>query len=398
MSYQKLKNIIIGNQFIGLDVFAEADFEKVNCIFVKKNKNELSITDSIKFNSIDEIKDDNIGGIPIILTLNTDKVLTKEVDSIDKNDSVLVKKAFPNINLDEFYYQIWRLSDNSNISIVRKTYLNETISLFKDNKKININSVFIGISPLENVINYINNDSVLLNGKIFDKISNSISSSNSDDSINYDVNNIQIKNTDLLSFSSIISYLSNNSIGSINELNLVLKNNYFQNSFFIKSSRFLTYSLLAILLINFIFFNYYFNKFNEINILSDQNNINVTNIESLKKSIIEKETKLKEYAVPNTEKASVMINEIIESIPTSILLNEVQFQPIEKKGNIENSTTYFNNVILISGKTISNDEFTEWIDYISKIKKYNKVTIINFGKDENRDLIFTIKIELNETK
>ena len=346
MFYQKLKNIIIGNQFIGIEVFAEGDSEKVNCIFVKKNKDELSITDSIKINSIDEIKDDNISGIPIILTLNTDKVLTKEVDSIDKKDSVLVKKAFPNINLDEFYYQIWRLSDNSNISIVRKTYLNETISSFKDQKKININSVFIGISPLENVINHINNDSVLLNGKIFDKISNSISSSNSDDSINYDVNNIQIKNTDLLSFASIISYLLNNSIGSINELNLVLKNNYFQNSFFIKTSRFLTYSLLAILLINFIFFNYYFNKFNEINILSDQNNINVTNIKSLKNSIAEKEKKLKEYAVPNIEKASVITNEIIESIPTSILLDEVQFQPIEKKGNLENPTTYFNNKML----------------------------------------------------
>lgn len=396
MFYQKLKNIIIGNQFIGIEVFAKGDFEKVNYILVKKKKDELSITDSIKFNSIDEIKDDNISGIPIILTINTNKVLTKEVDLIDKNDSLLVKKAFPNINLDEFYYQIWRLSDLSNISIVRKSYLNEIIDSLKVKKKINLSSIFIGLSTMENVVNHINNDSVLLNGKIFDKISNSISSSISDDSINYDVNSIKIKNTDLLSFSSIISFITNkNNFGTISQLNSTLKDKDFQNSFFNKVSRFLIYSLLAILLINFIFFNYYFDKFNEINILSDQNNINVTNIESLKKSIIEKEKKIKEYAVPNTEKVSVITNEIIETIPTSVLLDEVQFQPIEKKGNIENPTTYFNNVILISGKTISNDEFTEWIDYISKIKKYNKVTIINFGKDENRDLSFTIKIELN---
>ena len=399
MLFDKIKNIIIGNQFIGIEIFTEDEVEKVNCILVKKSKNELSILDSEKFDSIDEIKEENTNGIPIILSLNTDKVLIKEVDSIEKNDSFLVKKAFPNLNLDEFYYQIWRYSEKSNISIVRKSHLNEIIELLKGRKKINISSIFIGLSTIENVINYIKSDSVLLNGKIFDKISNSISSSKSSNSINYAINSVEIKNTDLLSFSSIIAYITHkNNFGTISELNSTLKDKDFQNSFFNKVSRFLIYSLLAILLINFIFFNYYFNKFNETTILSDQNNINVINIKSLKNSIVEKEKKLKEYVVPNTKKVSVITNEIIESVPSSILLDEVQFQPIDKKGNLENLATYFSNVILISGKTISNDEFTQWIDYISKIKKYTKVTIINFGKDENKDLSFTVKIELNETK
>ncbi len=399
MLFDKLKNIIIGNQFIGIEIFAENEFEKVNCILVKKNKNELSIIDSLKFNSIDEIKEEKATEIPIILSLNTNKVLSKEVDSIEKTDSFLVKKAFPNLNLDEFYYQIWRFSDKSSVSIVRKSYVNEIIDSLKKNKKITINSVFIGLSTLENVLNYINNDSVFLNGKEYNKNSNLITFSNLTKPVNYDLDGIEIKNTDLLSFSSIISFIKNKKdIGTIDELNSTLKNNVFQDLFFKKFSRFSIYSILIILLINFIFFNYYFNKFNEMNILSEQNNINITTIEELKKSINEKEKILKEFTVPNTQKLSVIINEIIVSIPTSILLNEVQFQPIEKKGSIEKPTTYLNNNILISGKTISNDEFTEWIDLISNKEEYNKVTILNFGKDESKDLSFTIKIELNETK
>jgi len=400
MINSKIENKIIGKQFLGIEVFSNAKTEKINCVLVNKDKDELSVIEYYKFNSINEISFDKVNNTPAIITINTDKVLIKEIDIVEKNDLILVKKAFPNLNLDEFYYDIWRLTDKSIVSIVRKNYLENLINSLRNTFKLKIATVFIGIAPIKSTINYISQNTIDLNGRSFDKINSSLlfRTSFEDQSI-YEISGMRIKGEDLLSFSGIVSFVTFNlGTGSVLELNTIIKNDFLQDAIFKTISRFTVFSLLTILLINYVFFTHYFNKYEELTLKNEQEIINQSKLEVLKKNVLEKEKKLKEIALSSAEKITVKINNISKTIPTTILLEEFDYQPIIKKGNNENLTLFQENNIKINGITTDNDDFTNWIESLSKKDFIKEVTIVDFGKNENKELIFTISINLNEVK
>ena len=210
---------------------------------------------------------------------------------------------------------------------------------------------------------------------------------------------MRIKGEDLVSFSGIVSFLSSDlGIGSINELNKKIKNSFLQERLFKLLSRITVFGLLFILLINYLFFTHYFDKYQELTIKSQQEMMNHSKLEALKKSVLEKEKKLKEIALSSSEKITLKVNNISKSIPNTILLEEFKYQPIEKKGNNEKLTLFKENKIEIKGITISNHDFTSWIETLSQESFVKKVTIIDFGKNENKELLFTISISLNEIK
>lgn len=396
----KIENKIIGKQYLGIEIFSTEDIEKINCVLTKKHADELLISDYFKFISIKNISLDKFSEIPVILTINTNKVLIKEFDSVEKNDSLLVKKAFSNLNLDDFYYDIWRFDDKSIISLVRKNYIDEIINSLQNEHKLAIGSVFIGISQIKNTIDYINQDIIILNGKKFDKKNSCVEFGFSQKKQNiYEISGMKIKGEDLTSFSGIISFLSSNlGNGSINELNTKIKYTFLQGKLFKFLSRITIFGLLFILLVNYLFFTRYFDKYQELTIKNQQEIMNLTKIEKLKKNVLEKEKKLKEIALSSSEKITVKVNEISKSIPKTILLEKFNFQPIEKKGNHETLALFKENIIEIKGITVNSDDFTNWIELLSKKKFIKEVTIVDFGKDENKDLLFTISISLNEIK
>lgn len=400
MTISKVENKIIGKQFIGVEIFSNENIEKINCVVVNKDKDELSVLEYYKFNSVSDISLDKLNDLPVIITINTEKVLIKEVENVEKNDLIIVKKAFPNLNLEEFYFDIWRLANKSIISIVRKNYLDEIILTLQNSSKLKITTVLIGISPIKNTLSYIKENTIILNGRSFDKVDNAIQAIVSEqDHRVYEISGMRIKGEDLVSFSGIVSFITSDlGTGSIQELNVIIKNNFLQGAIFKAISRFTVFGLLLILLINYIFFTHYYNKYDELTLKNEQEISNQSKLEILKKDVIAKEKKLKEIALSTAEKITVKVNEISKSIPNTILLEEFQYQPIEKKGTNEVLTLFKENNIKIKGITTDNDNFTNWIESLSKKDFIKEVTIIDFGKNENKELIFTISIRLNEVK
>lgn len=400
MISSKIENKIIGKQYLGIEIFSNDKVEKINAMLVSKHNGELSVTEYYKFDAVSELTLDKSKNAPVVVTVNTDKVLIKEIDIVEKNDIILVKKAFPNLNLDEFYYDIWRLTDKSIISIVRKNYLDDLINNLKSTLKLKVATVFIGISTIKSITNYIRENTIDLKGRSFDKINNSLQINTSFDNQNtYEINGIKINAEDLLSFSAIVSFIiSDFGSGSIFELNTIIKNEFLQEATFKTISRYTVFTLLVVLLINYVFFTHYFNSYQELTLKNELDKTNQSNLELLKKSVLEKEKKVKEIALSSSEKTTVKVNEIATSIPNTILLEELQFQPVEKKGSNEKLTLFHENDIEIKGVTTDNEEFTNWIELLSKKDFIKKVTILDFGKNENEELVFKISIGLNEVK
>lgn len=391
MIKSKVANIILGNHFLGIEIFSVNNSENANCIIVDKKNDSLSISDTLMFDDINDISLNNYNDLPAIITIYTDKVLIKETELSEKNDLLLVKKTFANLNLEDFYFDVWRLENKSIISIARRNYIDEIIKLFQESHKLKIVSFAIGVSNIKHIISFFSDENISLNSKKFNIRNYSIDITEKKDSKIYSINGINIKSDHLISFSSIINFISKTKNGSIDELNNNLNNAFFQNTFFKKYVSFFIYFILGILLVNFFFFNYYYNKFHEISILNTTEIENKEKIENLKKLIINKEKSVNELSLSNTQRISAILNEIGKSVPNTIILNELHFQPILKKGNTETLTKYSEKKILVSGISNNNLVFTSWIEKLSNSKKINEVVILKFEK-ENKTTSFKINI------
>jgi hypothetical protein len=393
MLKSKIKNIILGNHFLGIEIFSENNSEKANCIIVEKKNDSLSISDTLMFDDINDIPLNNYTDLPAIITIYTDKVLIKETELNERNDLLLVKKTFANLNLEDFYFDVWRLEDKSIISIARRNYIDEMIKLFQESNKLKIVSFAIGVSNIKNIISFFSDENISLNSKKINIRNNSIGITEIKDSKIYSINGINIKSDHLISFSSIINFISKNKNGSIDELNTYLNNTFFQNTFFKKYLKFFLFFILGALVINFLFFNHYYNKFHEISILNTTEIENKEKIENLKRIIINKEKSVNELSISNTQRISAILNEISKSVPNTIILNELNFQPILKKGNTEILTKYSEKNILVSGITNSSIYFTSWIESLSTSKTIKDVVILKFEKEDNTT-VFKINIHI----
>lgn len=389
-----LENILFGKQYIGIEFFSINNEDKIAFLQVERKKNELVISKNEIFNKIDSLSNEKSKS-PTVLLINNIQVLQKETSGIDSNDRKLLHKAFPNLQIDDFYYEIWRKETFSIISICRKKYVDDLIITLSN--LFTITSVSLGISSINNLMSFslpniitTNTQSLFLNGED-NFIQNGIH-----ENINYSINGLQVPNTHLLPFSGVLKLiLPNTTTGSINDLNLRLTEDFKQRSLFEKGIKVSLIFILSLLVINFFLFTYYFDKAGEMNEKVSLNQTGIENIKKIKQRIKDKEQTLKNFSNTSASKSSLLLNELIQILPSSILLSEVIYHPLEKKIKEDEVILSEDNYVIITGSTLSNEAFTSWIEKAEKLKRVKDIMIISFGKDAENKTVFSIKISIN---
>ncbi|MNX73639.1 hypothetical protein D3C86_1050440 [compost metagenome] len=182
--------------------------------------------------------------------------------------------------------------------------------------------------------------------------------------------------------------------GSIISYSETLYYEYTQKSFFVKGLKVMVGVLLAILLLNFIFFTHYYKLAQETSETLLVNKSSIEDVTKLRQRILVKEEKVKTIVGKTTSQSSLIINEIANKVPTSILLTEMTFNPLEKKVKVDEPIIAQEKTITISGTTIANAAFTNWVEDIEKLNWVDKVLITHFGKNEENETAFSIKLTL----
>jgi hypothetical protein len=403
MKIPSLNNLLLGSQYIGIEHFSSNNEEKIAFLLVEKKKEELVITQKNKLTYSDTLPDKLDKKLPFYLVINNNQVIQKEITETDTSDEKLLHKSFPNVAWNEFYYEIWRLKTKSFIAISRKTYINEVVSKYKK-QGVSIVGISLGVCTITEMVNYTqkkelttNHQSILLNEE-----NQIINTRVNDLAVDLDINGLSIQNSHTLAFAGILRLLQNftSTSGNLVDYNHQLHDDYNQRSFFYKGIQIIIGVLLAILLINFFVFNNYYKKSQDISEKLLLSNSSKEVIKATKDRIIEKEKQLYNATGSSSVKSSLLINQITNKIPRSILLSELTFSPIEKKVKTEEVIIFEEKTIIIVGTTLNNEDFTKWIEQIEKLNFIDKVVITGFGKNEVSETIFSVKLILkkNETK
>ncbi|WP_281232425.1 general secretion pathway protein [Flavobacterium gelatinilyticum] len=396
MAVLSLHNFLLGKQYIGVEHFTLNNEDKTALLLVEKKKEGLIISKKDRVGYNGKIAEKWDSKLPFFLIINSSQVIQKEVSGIEASDEKLLHKSFPNTNWDDFYYEIWRLKTKSIIAIARKSYVNTIIENYT-NQKITAAGISLGVCSIADIVEYTNQNKLYTNHQLISKEEDQILSLNSlETAVSYNINDLEIENRQLLAFSGILRLIVNNTsnTGSIIAYSDELYDNFNQKTFFNKSIKIMVGVLLGILVLNFLFFSHYYKLAQESSETLLVNKSSIEDVSKIKQRIIVKEEKVKDIDGKMTSKSSLIINEIAGKVPSSILLNELVFNPLEKKIKAEEPVLTKDKIITISGTTIANNDFTKWVEEIEKLKWVDKVLITHFGKNEENETTFSVNVTL----
>jgi Tfp pilus assembly protein PilN len=391
-----------GTTYCSIEIATNAAHEFYYKTLAKRSKNEFVDLNFEVSRSIPEVTKGLSKNQHYHLIINTEKVLIKESE-IDKDDKATLAKAFPSLQLEDFYYEILRTRSKCFISICRKDYVHEIISLFK-NQNVQILSFHLGYTSVNNIVPYLTEHTIILPTTEILVEENEIHSIqpkvNEEES--YSLDDIEVNSKFLISLSGLFNYLTSSSQISKNsdEQNLLLRKNYFEKNFFKKGLGIGVAILLIIMLTNLVLFTSYFKKAGalreEVAVVQNQTAL----FQQKQESINEKEKIVNNLLFSGNSKSSFYINRITTSNPPSIRFNSIVFQPLTRTIRPDRKIDYTSNTIRVSGESTDKTAFSHWVENLEQLDWIETVTILSYGSNSKAVNSFEISLKntIDDTK
>lgn len=392
-----LKHIQYGSSFGAIEHQKSENGEKLALLLLKKKKNEFKIELQKQFNSFNEISTAFNKEQHLYLIINNNQVLSKTI-SKELDFNKVVPLAFPTIKLSDFYYEVIQSEATTIVSICRKEYVDNLLGSYKG-EHINIIGFSLGNSSITTLLSIIDFSNFCTSNATVSTSEHqliSIDSKTASEEIFYNINGITLSNNYILALAGIIKYYTNQKTIASNfvEVNLSTSKTFSQKRFFNAGLKIGLGLLFFLLVVNFLLFNFYTDK---ISVLTEKAQINQSSTEKI--NMLSKELEIKKKLVDvivhsANSKTSLYFDQIGVSVPTSILLNTLEYQPLLKNVE-ENKKIDLNQKVLIIKGTIANgDHFSGWIKDLENINWIQSVEIIAYGTGKKKVTAFELKVNL----
>lgn len=394
----KLKTYLLyGNTYCGIEHNSQ---KTIAAILLQKKKGEVVIEKSFTTKNIEEIAQKLPKKQHAFLIVNNDAVLSKYIKSNEKQSNRLLFEAFPNLKINDFYYEIDSHGSFHDIAICRKSTVDKLVQDYKKHSMIII-GFSLGNVMTSFVNDFIDEPTYYTSNALLTKENNDITGISLVEDIpkqSYMVNGLDIENTQLLNFAGALSYIlqSKNTVSNFEETETKLLEDFRQKRFF---SQFLLFGLgfiLFILLLNFFMFNSYYESVESMKQTAAVNGSQKERLLKLKATVDEKQKMVDDVLKNSSSRSSYYIDAIANSLPNTIQLAELTYQPITKKIKKNTAIRLKENSITISGISTDSNLLFNWIQVLESFDWISKVTPTNYGSQSKTTSEFTLKIDMSD--
>jgi len=387
-----------GNSFCGVEHTTQKDQDIIYATVLKMSKKIIDIESSFKETSFETVISKLHKKQHVFLIINNDHVLTKRLESEQTDTLKLAYNAFPNINLEDFFYEVMTQGNIHFVSICRKAYVEELIAKYKE-YGISVINVSLGNTIAFTVYRFVNHQSLFSSNtciSIENDAITSVEKTEIETISTYDINGLQANNNQLLSLSAALdSALQNfNPATNFDVLKLALKNNHSQSRFYTMFLRFGLVFILGILLINFFVFNHYFEEVNRLQQTPQINQTTKQNMLELNERVAKSQKMVEDMLQSSSSKSTYYINTIIQGLPNSILLSELDYQPLLKRIKNGQAIETNNNTVLISGASNDSELFSNWLTFLESINWIQHVEILGYEDISKSNSNFSLKLTI----
>ncbi len=394
---KKLKDWIHGSIYCTVEHSGRSNNNLLSLLIVKQTKDLIDIVDAASLTSVKELSEKIPKNIGISLTINTDKVLTKIVETSVDADNLLYK-AFPAIKLSEFYYEIVQNKRVSLVSVCRKKDVNNILKAYANNGLQPL-SFSLGNSAVFQLESYISNSSIFTsNAQVFfdEKGINKIVPNISIEKTKYHINEIELSNFQILAFGVFLQQITSfNAFTNFKNINKENTSRFLQKQLFNKGLYVGLGFLFLLLLINMVLYSFYQSKLNH---WKQENNVNTqlkTQLERIQIEVSSQKKLIGKMFRSSGSKTTFFLDDLNAILPKTISLDAIQYQPLQKKIVNNKEIKIATNVVLIDGVSVSDAEFTNWINQLEQKKWVDSLVILDYGYKKKKTK-FKIQIKIKD--
>ncbi len=392
-----LKYMKYGSYYAAVEHQSNDENKPLALLVLKKEKNEFSIETQKKLSSIKEVAETLNKNQHLYLAVNNNQVLSKSVKK-ELNEDKALQNGYSTIKISDFYYEIVQLEDNTHISICRKEHIQKLIADY-NRHHLNIIGFTLGNSAIIHLLPFLESTSVSTSNASVAIANNLITSIDFKDNVDehpYLINGIKILNIYTLSLAAIISYYSNGikTAGNFNSYNTLISKEFAQKRYFSLGLKTGLAVLFISLLINFLLFDYY-NGHNEA--LTQNSQINQSHKEQLlllKNELINKKKLVDDIANSTSSKTSYYFDQIGLTVPTTISLNSIGYQPVLKNIEDGKKIVLSEQTLFIKGSSSNGENFSNWVKSLEKFDWIKSVDIVDYGTGKKLSTMFELRIAL----
>lgn len=389
-----------GFTYSGLEITESEKRERYFLLELKKSKGELVITNKKELTSLEELPKSIQKKYPIFLCINTKNILTKKVAAVNGTDAnSIVNQAFPNIDLNNFYYEIIQQTSGPIVTLSRKESVDTILKKLQE-LKIKISRFSLGVSPLENVAPYLEENEILLSNlqvQLSDKVITNITPVESENKQLYTVNGLELSSSYLLPFSAILGNL-NNSLSSTNFEAVTdnLKWEFKNFRIFNQVMKIALAFFIALLLGNFFVYNAYHEDVGQLNAAMEATSSKKDELTFLDASVKRKQERVETLSNSSNSKATYYLDLFAQNIPNSILLSEIKYQPLAKPVRENKPILLEDGVLLVSGISKDVNDFSFWIEELEKYEWVTSAETLDYDYAGKTTSNFLIEIGFHE--
>ncbi len=390
-----------GNKFCSIEHCSNAEGEtSIYSLLALKKNGEFEIKNTYTEISPEKITAKLKKNQHSFLILTGNQVLIRAT-STTGNDAKIIGSAFPNIDNNDFYYQILKSTSQNFVAVCRKDYVQNVIKIYKENN-LEIIGFSLGFFTIQNLLQLFNEEYIQLTTFAVTIAENEITTYQKMDSLreegNYLLEDTRVSSNFLLPLAGLFSYesLPFNVTSNVQEANNELRKEHRQKVSFRKGLQLGTALCLTALLINFILFSNYHSNYQN---LSEKYQAELSQKQAYDEKLSEisdKEITVKNILNNSSSKSTYFINRLIKSKPGSIILSEFTYQPLDRPIKEREAIKLNENKVHISGDSGNEAEFSNWIKTLDEMVWIKEIEVAGFSYKSRQNSGFSIIIILNE--
>lgn len=374
-----LEQLIYGRKYAAVE---HAEVSRFHYLQLAKQQREFVIAEKEHHSNFDSILETLKGQKHLFVIFNDEQILSKKIETASTETKVILRTAFPNIALSDFYYEILRVGSYSYVNIARKKYIDSWLYKYTG-AKISVIDFSLGNLTIKNLKDFIKEKTLFTtNAEItfgLDTIDNIKKETVKEDQ--YSINDLVVSNTELLPLGGILSYYSKNSASLKHK---ELEEKYRHKRFFDIGFKFALGFLFTLLLGNTFLFSHYQNKVATIKDELQLSNTYKTQLSFLQYKVDQKNRLLQSVESASNLKLSKYMDEIGLSIPHTILLSEILYQPIKGSKRADKPIVFDIKKINIKGTSKDDEAFAAWISLLEQKNWISNIETKAYGKGRKR--------------
>ncbi|PCI07784.1 MAG: hypothetical protein COB73_07760 [Flavobacteriaceae bacterium] len=394
-----LKRVLFGKVYTAIEHSSVGGKECFHLLqLVYKNKS-FDVVDSESFEILENALASLKKGQHVFVIINNDKVLSKKIEGTHEFNKA-TSIAFPNIKTSDFAIEVLGQKINSFVSICRSSDLQVILEKYATNK-INVIGYSLGNSIVSTLVPFLETESIQTSNATISFETAQITSITKLETPSEEksmVNGLEITPKRVLALSGILSYYSNsyNSQTNFKTNTDTLKDNFEQQQIFSKLLKVGLGFVLIGLLVNFLFFTHFRE---EISVLSNEQQTTQgfkTTLAKLNNDVIRKRKLASDISSTASSKVSFYIDEVGQSIPKTIVLTQINYQPLQKNLKEFKEILVESNELFIAGTSANSEAFSNWISLLENKDWIEKVAVEDYGVGKKRNISFELAIRLVE--